>query len=108
MAGPTAIITITRCSAEDVQHRQVFVSVDGQSFASQLYGESHTGEVPAGPHRLRAHNTLVWKTLNLDLQPGEHAHFRVVNRPGFGSYTLLGLLGAGPIYLTFERDDRPS
>lgn len=106
MAEATATITITRRSPEDVRHRQVFVSVDGRSFASLLFGESHTGEVPAGPHRFRAHNTLVWKTLDLDLKPGEHVHFRVVNRPGFGSYTLLGLLGAGPIYLTFERDER--
>ena len=87
-----------------MRHRQVFVSVDGRSFASLLFGESFTGEVPAGPHRLRAHNTLVWKTVDCDLAPGEHAHFRIVNRPGFGTYALLSLLGTGPIYLTFERE----
>lgn len=108
MAEATATITFTRRSPEDVRYRQVVVSVDGCSCAELLFGDTFTGEVPAGPHRLRVHNTLVWKTLDVDLKPGEHAHFRVVNRPGFGSYLMLGLFGAGPIYLTFERDERPS
>ena len=104
MGQETATITITRRSPEDVRQRQVFVSVDGRAFASLLYGESHTGEVPAGSHRLRAHNTLVWKTVDLDLKPGQHVRFRIVNRPGLGTYALLSLLGTGPIYLTFEQE----
>ena len=104
MAQGTATITITRRSPDDVRQRQVFVSVDGQPFASLLFGETHTGQVAAGPRRLRAHNTLVWKTVDLDLQDGDHARFRIVNRPGFGTYALLSLLGTGPIYLTFERE----
>jgi hypothetical protein len=99
-----ATITVTRKSPEDVRHRQIYVSVDGKEFAELLYGETFTGAVPAGRHQMRANNTLVWKTLQCDLRPGEHARFTVVNRPGFGTYTLLTLLGAGPIYLTFERE----
>ena len=104
MSEGTATITITRRSPDDVRQRQVFVSVDGQPFASLLFGEAHTGEVPTGPHRIRAHNTLVWKTVDVDLQAGDHIRFRIVNRPGFGTYALLSLLGTGPIYLTFERE----
>jgi hypothetical protein len=103
----SASITITRRSPEDVKQRQVFVSVDGKAFAALLYGESFTGKVPAGTHRIRAHNTLVWKTVDVDLRPGEHVQFRIVNRPGFGTYALLSLLGTGPIYLTFEREGVP-
>src|SRR5688500_11919850 len=104
MAEGTATITITRRSSEDLRQRQVFVSLDGRPFASLLFGESHTGQVAPGRHRLRAHNTLVWKTVELDVKEGEQAHFRIVNRPGFATYALLGLLGTGPIYLTFERE----
>jgi hypothetical protein len=104
MAEPTARITIARRAAEDVKQRQVFVSMDGRPLAALLYGETFTGEVPAGVHRFRAHNTLVWKTLDLELNAGEHARFRIVNRPGFGTYAFLSLLGTGPIYLTFERE----
>ena len=83
--------------------RQIYVSIDGRTAAELLYGQSFTTEVGAGPHRLRAHNTLVWKTVDCDLAAGEHARFEVVNRPGFGTYAMLSLLGSGPIYLAFER-----
>ena len=101
-----ASITVTRRASTDVRQRQVYVTVDGQPFAELLYGDSVTGQVSAGTHRIRANNTLVWKTLECTLQPGEHAHFTIVNRPGPGTYALLRLLGTGPIYLTFERADR--
>lgn len=103
MEKPTAAITVTRKAPEDVKVRQIYISVDGRSLAELLYGQSFTIQVEAGPHRLRANNTLVWKTVECDLMPGEHAHFTVVNRPGPGTYAMLSLLGTGPIYLRFER-----
>lgn len=99
-----ATITVTRRAAKDVRVRQIYISVDGRNIAELLFGDSVTTEVDAGPRRLRANNTLVWKTVACHLQPGEHARFTVVNRSGFGSYMMLSLLGSGPIYLSFERD----
>ena len=104
MAGSEATITVSRRSAQDVRQRQIYISLDGTTIAELLYGQTCTRQVAAGKHRLRANNTLVWKTIEFDLQPGEHARFTVVNRPGLGTYTLLSLLGTGPIYLTFERE----
>ena len=104
MEKPTAAITVTRKAPEDVKVRQIYISVDGRSVAELLYGQSFTIQVEAGTHRLRANNTLVWKTVECDLMAGEHAHFTVVNRPGPGTYAMLSLLGTGPIYLTFERE----
>jgi hypothetical protein len=103
MANGRATITITRKSPVDVRVRQIYISVDGKTVAELLYGQSATIDVEPGVRRLRANNTLVWKTISCDLQPGEHAHFDVVNRPGPGTYVMLSLLGGGPIYLTFER-----
>ena len=103
MEKPTAAITVTRTAAEDVKVRQIYLSIDGTSVAELLYGQTFTTRVEPGTHQLRANNTLVWKTIRCDLQPDDHAHFSVVNRPGPGTYALLGLLGTGPIYLTFER-----
>ena len=51
----------------------------------------------------KAYNTLVWKTLDFELKAGEHATFSVVNVPGKWTYSLLALLGAGPLYLEFDR-----
>jgi hypothetical protein len=96
-------ITLSRRHAQDVRDRQIVVSLDGEPFGTLLFGEEVTRQTAPGAHRLRAHNTLFWKTRELDLQPGEHARFVVINRPGPGTYSLLGMLGAGPLYLTFER-----
>src|SRR5438045_3074761 len=99
-----ARITVTRQAADDVRTRQLVVSVDGEKVATLLYGESVTREVPPGQHRLRVHNTLVWKTIDLDLAAGEHASFSAVNVAGFGTVSMLGLLGAGPLYVRVVRD----
>lgn len=104
MAAPTARVTVTRRSPTDVKQRQVFVSIDGERFAALSFGESATREVLPGRHVLRAHNTLVWKTIECEMAAGEDARFTIVNRPGFGTYAMLSLLGTGPIYLTFERE----
>ena len=101
-------ITISRKDPRDVRDRQIITSIDGEPLATLLYGGEISREVPAGPHRLRAHNTLFWKTLEVSLEPGEHARFVVVNRAGTGTFSLLGLLGVGPLYLTFERAAEPT
>jgi hypothetical protein len=98
-----ARITVSRTSPEDVGFREIFVSLDGDPVGMLRHGESLTVEVPSGPHRLRAHNTLFWKTHQLILSPGEHARFRAVNRAGWGTFGMLFIIGAMPVYLTFER-----
>jgi hypothetical protein len=98
-----ARVTVTRRDEKDVRDRQIIVSIDGSPLATLLYGQQATREVPAGPHRLKAHNTLFWRNLEADLKPGEHAQFVVINRAGSGTLSLLGILGVGPLYLTFDR-----
>jgi len=99
----TTTLTVARQSPDDVGIRQVFVSLDGQEFGVLLNGESVTKEVPPGEHRLRFHNTLVWKTIPFDLKAGEQARFLVTNRAGWGTFAMVATLGVGPIYLRIER-----
>ena len=87
-----------------MQQRQVVASIDGKPWATLLFGESAATDVEPGPHSLRIHNTLVWKTIELDLKPGEHARFAVANRSGWGTFWMLSLLGVGPLYLTVTRE----
>jgi hypothetical protein len=103
VAESSCRITVSRTAPNDVKVRQVVLSLDGEALATLLYGESVTREMAAGEHRLRAHNTLLWRTLDFTSSPGEHVRVRVVNRPGPGTYAMLSLLGTGPIYLTLER-----
>ena len=98
-----ASITVSREANEDVGFREVFVQVDGKDVGMLRYGDTISHELPAGPHRIRAHNTLFWKTHDVVLQPGEHARFIAINRAGWGTFGMLMFLGAAPVYLTFER-----
>jgi hypothetical protein len=103
MSSASARVTVSRNLPIDVQQRQIYVSLDGQTWATLLFGEAATREIPAGPHVIRAHNTLVWKTLQFDAQPGEHVEFDIANRPGRFLLSALALLGVGPLFLTFEK-----
>jgi hypothetical protein len=104
-----ATITIRRQAPNDVGYREIFVSLDNEKPETLLmHGDVMTREIPPGAHRLKAHNTLFLKTIDFTVGAGEHARFITINRAGFGTYSgfafLLGFLGAGPFYLTFERD----
>jgi hypothetical protein len=103
-AEQVATITVSRQSPDDAGIREIYVSVDGEQIAILKNGEAVTHDLPAGPHRLRVHNTLFWKTQDLVLKPGEHARFRAANKAGWGSFGFLMVLGAAPLYLTFERE----
>jgi hypothetical protein len=98
-----ASVTVTRTSESDFKSRQLIVWIDGLRIATLLWGDSITTELPPGRHRVRVSNTLVWKTLDFDLRPGEQAFFEAINRTGVGSYLMLLALGAGPLYVTLKR-----
>lgn len=104
MDDAQARITVTRNAPNDIGQRELFVSLDGTELATMRFGEAVTREVQPGRHRLRVHNTLIWKNVEIDLRPGEHARFTAINRAGWGTYGIATVLGAGPIYLTVERE----
>jgi hypothetical protein len=99
----SAALTVERRDPADVRIRQIVVTLDGEAFATLLFGDSATRPIPPGPHRLRVHNTLLWKNVTFDAAAGEHVRFTTVNRAGPGSMALVALLGAGPLYVTVER-----
>ena len=99
-----ASITVSREAHEDVGFREVFVQVDGKDVGMLRFGDTLSYELPAGPHRIRAHNTLFWKTHDVVLQPGEHARFKAANIAGWAVFGFLMVLGAAPLKLIFERE----
>lgn len=100
-----ARVRIARTAGEDARERQIVLSIDGAKVATLLFGGTVTREIEPGRHRLRAHNTLVWKTVEFDVAAGETASFTVVNRPGRGTFGLLSLIGARPLYVEVRRDE---
>jgi hypothetical protein len=97
-------ITVSRTSEEDVRIRQLVVSIDAKAAGTLLFGQSLTTELEPGSHRLRVHNTLVWRTADFHVHAGEHVRFSAVNKAGFGTYSMVGLLGAGPLYVSLRRE----
>ncbi len=99
----TATLTVLRNSKKDIGERHLVVSLDGNKLGYLLFRQSLTREIDAGHHRLRIHNTLVWKTVEFDVEPGEHARFLACNKMGSGSFSMLLLVGVGPLSVTVER-----
>ena len=54
-------------------------------------------------HRVRAHNTLFWKTQDLVLRPGEHARFTAINKAGFGTFAVTSHSGFRSSRMHVER-----
>lgn len=101
----TAAITVRRTAKEDVGYRDIYVSIDDEHIAILHAGDEVTREVPPGKHRLKVHNTLFRKAVDVTLGVGEHATFTAVNRAGFGTYSVFAFfLGGGPLYLTLRRE----
>ena len=98
-----ASVTVTRTAEDDFKSRQIIVSIDGEQIASLLWGDSITKDLEPGRHRVRFYNTLVWKTIEFTLAPGEQVFFEVINRVGRLTIPSMLILSVGPLYLTVRR-----
>lgn len=94
-----SLVTISRDHPKDCGHRQVIVRLDQGPKVQLLHGQSFTAEVQPGAHRLRAHNTLVWKNIRFTIEPGEHLDFIIINEAPWWSYGMVAVLGSGPLFL---------
>lgn len=87
-----AQLTVTRNAASDFQDRQVFLYVDGELWGKVKYGRPVSREIPPGPHKIRAFNTLFSHTIDIHAVPGEHVKLRCTNglaRAGLLTFILL-------------------
>ena len=98
-----ASVTIVRRSEEDFKQRQLVVWLDGEKLGDLMFGETFTRDVHPGPHKLRVSNTLVWKTSEFEVKPGEQVRFEAINRPGRFTFPMLVILGVGALYVTLRR-----
>lgn len=101
--GPS-MLTVRRTSKDDVQDRQVYLSVDGEEWATLLYGREVTREIAPGRHTLKANNTLVRKTVAFDVKPGEHVTFQCINKAHWTAMMFMAFLGAAFLTVTLVRE----
>ena len=95
-------VTVHRTSPDDEGSRQILISIDGEYVGQLLYGQTLTRTVTPGVHKVTANNTLVWKTIPFDADPGTHVQFTVWNRTWGGSLMRMFFVffGAAPLALS--------
>ena len=101
--GP-AMLTVRRTAADDVQDRQVYMSLDGEEWGTLYYGHELTREIAPGRHTLRANNTLVRRTVEFEVTPGEHVRFQCINRAHWTAMLFMAFLGAAILTVTLVRE----
>ena len=101
--GP-AVLTVRRTADDDVQDRQVYLSVDGDDWVTLYYGRAESKELAPGRHTLKANNTLVRKSVTFDVRPGEHVRFQCINRAHWTGMLFMAFLGAAILTVRLERE----
>lgn len=106
--APTAVksaqLTISRHDPDDFQDRQIYLFVNDEPWGKIRYGGSITREVPPGPHRVRAFNTLFSRTIAVDVGPGEHVRLRCGNGFPRAGWLLLMVLHVTYLLVRLERE----
>jgi hypothetical protein len=68
---PETTIIVRRNSPDDFQDRQIYVWIDDEPLGKIRYGDAINHAVEPGRHTVRVFNTLLSRTLALDVAPGE-------------------------------------
>ena len=97
-----AHVILTRTHKKDIGQRQVVVTIDDGEKKTLMFGDTIRLEIPAGEHVLKAHNTLVWKTIPFKVSEDEQVTFTLINHPGRFTLGFLALIGVAPLFLTVE------
>jgi hypothetical protein len=100
-----SFVTLSRTHPTDSGDRHVFVKLD-ETKVRLSYGETFTAELKPGAHDLRAHNTLMWKTVKFTLEPAEHLEFVFINRGRWWTWGVAGVLGSAPLFLSVAKRSR--
>lgn len=103
-AKGSAVVTVRRTADDDVQDRQVYLSIDGEDWVTLLYGQEVSRELSPGRHTLKANNTLVRKTVAFDARPGEHVRFQCINKAHWTGMLFMAFLGAAVLTVRLERE----
>ena len=98
-------VTVVRMSPEDMQERELYVSVDGHRRGILRYGDSLTVPVSPGHHQLRVHNTISRRYAEFDVADGERICFRAANVRGKGFAMLAMFFGIAPMHTVLEREE---
>lgn len=98
-------LTILRDSPDDFPDRQIYLFVDDEPWGKVRYGRPLTREIRPGRHRVRAFNTLLSHTIEIDAAPGEHVRLRCSNGMPRAGWLLMIFLHVTYLLVRLERVD---
>lgn len=98
----SATIEIFRDTPDDVQDRWVRIFLDDAPAEILRYGETFRQEIPAGRHRIKAHNTLSKDVMEVDVQPGQTLRIRCHNHFAKGGILMMLTIGFAFIKVRLE------
>ena len=101
--GP-AMLTVRRTAKDDVQDRQVYLTLNGEEWATIFYGKEITREIAPGRHTLKANNTLVRKSVIFDVKPGQHVRYQCINKAHWTAMMFMAFLGAAFLTVKLVRE----
>jgi hypothetical protein len=104
-ATEQATLTVFRDTPDDVQDRWVRLWVDDTFWEILRYGQTLSRTIPAGHHRLKAHNTLNSDAIEFDARPGDHVRVRVHNAIRTGGFLSILMIGVALIRVKLELVD---
>jgi len=99
-----AQLTITRNGAQDFQDRQVYLFVDDEPWGKVKYGTAVSREIAPGRHRVRAFNTLLSHTIEIDAVPGEHVRLKCTNGMPTVGFLMMIFLHVTALRVKLERE----
>lgn len=102
MSDSPATVEIIRDTQDDVQDRWIRIHFDDGPAEILRYGETLHRELPPGPHRIKADNTLSRHTLDLTLAPGQTVRLRCHNHFARGGILMMLTIGFSFIKVRLE------
>lgn len=103
MSDAPVTITIIRNAPDDVQDRWIRIYIDDRPEEILRYGETLTRDVPAGHHKVKAHNTLSSHVIEFDAAPGEQVRIACHNTVARGGILMMLTTGFAFITVRLER-----
>jgi hypothetical protein len=80
------------------------LSIDGEDWTTLYYGKEASREIAPGRHVLKANNTLVRKSVEFNVRPGEHVRYQCVNAAHWTAMLFMAFLGAAVLTVRLERE----
>ena len=99
------MLTVRRTAGDDVQDRQVYLSVDGEDWVTLYYGQDVTRELsPGPPHAEGQQHPGAQDRRPSTCSPANTSAIQCINRAHWSGMLFMAFLGAAVLTVRLERE----